>query len=163
MLVNCANYLSMLIILHYTFTVVKVKSLTGREFSQVFHLYPVKAKKERKGGNALGIPALHERMKECDRKRHVLGVLFYHSLSRLASVLFAVFFRASACRRLRPRRRRSGSMRRMRSCRGVPSWRICLGSTPGVSSERWISPSMPSSMRAKAPNGAIFVMTPVTT
>ncbi len=97
MLVNCANYLSMLIILHYTFTVVKVKSLTGREFSQVFHLYPVKAKKERKGGNALGIPALHERMKECDRKRHVLGVLFYHSLSWLASVLFAVFFRALAC------------------------------------------------------------------
>jgi hypothetical protein len=97
MLVNCTNYLSMLIILHYSFTVVKVKSLTGREFSQVFHWYPVKAKKERKGGNTLGIPALHERMKECDRIRPVLRVLFYHSLSRLASVLFAVFFRALAC------------------------------------------------------------------
>ncbi len=70
---------------------------------------------------------------------------------------------SSAWRMESPRRRRSASMRRMRTVTSWPSRRTALGSCwPAGSSERWISPSTPSSMRAKAPNGAILVMVPCT-
>ena len=71
---------------------------------------------------------------------------------------------SSARRRLRPMRRRCGSMRMIRKSRSSPSETTCLGcdTRSSTSSETWMSPSMPSSMRAKAPKLASCVTVPRT-